>query len=93
MSYLNKDRRLGFVIFSLQSLTFELETIREIFVEMRFVPIYVEPKLHEDLVEYYGTSPKFRALSEGEKIPFYEVHINIERSDEKPLFTFEEVRS
>ncbi len=93
MSYLNKDRRLGFVKFSLPSLTFELEIIREIFVEMRFVPLHIETKLHEDLVEYYGTSPKFRPVLEGEKIPFYEVHINIERSDEKPLFTFEEVRS
>ena len=93
MTYLNKDRRLGFVKFSFQSLTFELETVRAIFVEMQFVPLHIATKLHEDVVEYYGTSPKFRTLFEGEKIPFYEVHINIECSDKKPLFTFEEVRS
>jgi hypothetical protein len=49
--------------------------------------------LHEDLVEYYGTSPKFRPVLEGEKIPLYTININIQCSDEKPLYTFEEVKS
>jgi hypothetical protein len=91
--YVNKDRRLGFVKFSFSMLAMELETIRAIFVEMQFVPLHIETKLHEDLVEYYGTSPKFRPVLEGEKIPLY--IINIKRSNEKLLYTFEfeEVRS
>ena len=93
MLFLNKDRRLGFVKLSFPMLAYELETIRAVFVEMQFVPIHIETKLHEDLVEYYGTSPKFRPVLEGERIPMYDIRINIECFDVKPLFSFEEVRS
>ncbi len=93
MMYVNKDRRLGFVKISFSMLAMEQETLRAAFVEMQFVPLYIETKLHEDIVEYYGTSPKFRPVLEGEKIPLY--MINIKRSDEKLSYTFEfeEVRS
>lgn len=93
MLYLNKDRRLGFVKVSFSMLAYELEIIRAAFVEMKFVPLHIETKLHEDIIEYYGTSPKFRPILEGEKIPLYTINIHNYDSDGLQLFTFEEVRS
>lgn len=93
MSYLNKDRRLGFVKISFSMLAMELEVISAAFVEMQFVPLHIETKLHEDLVEYYGTSPKFRPVLEGERIPLYTINIRNYHSDGLQLFSFEEVRS
>lgn len=92
MISLNKDRRLGFVKISFTMLTNELEVIRAAFVEMQFVPVHIETKMHEDVVEYYGTSPKFRSILEGEKIPLYEIRIHPFYSDALPVFSFEEVK-
>lgn len=43
-----------------------------------FVPVESSYKFTEDKIEYLGYSPKFRSLSEGEKIPLYDVEINSE---------------
>lgn len=88
--YRTKDRRLGHFQVSLDMLD-EVEVLRLLFAKLQFVPLGVDAILYRDVLDYYGDSPLFRPVKQGECVPQYTITISKQYCNENSelIYTFD----
>lgn len=54
------------------------DSVAQIFMALKVVPVFAQGLFHQSAIEYIGISEQFRTLPLGEVVPEYELIIEIE---------------